>query len=171
MASYRDLINHHNEEMKDRWLISGENKFGRLFCGFKPNNIDGLGVLNWIKKQEVPLGKKVTYPRYTVAERPEKDEIYRTRITCGGDVLDYFGDVTTHTASMETIKLHWNSVLSTPGAKYCTGDISNMYLMSLLPEAEFVRFRYDLIPPRIISYYNLEDIVVDNFVYARINRA
>lgn len=72
---------------------------------------------------------------------------------------------------METIKLHWNSVLSTPGAKYCTGDISNMYLMSLLPDAEYVRFRYDLIPPRIIDYYNLDSLVIDGYVYARINRA
>ena len=43
--------------------------------------------------------------------------------------------------------------------------------MSLLPEAKFVRFRYDLIPLRIIDYYNLDGIVVDGFVYARINRA
>ena len=64
--------------------------------------------------------------------------------TCGGDRLDYDGDVTAHTASMETIKCHWNSVLSTPNAKYATGDISNMYLMSLLPDAEFVRFRWDM---------------------------
>merc|ERR1712177_62617 len=67
--------------------------------------------------------------------------------------------------------MHWNSVLSTPGAKYCTGGISNMYLMSLLPEAEYVRFCYDLIPPRIIEYYNLDPLTVDGYVYARINRA
>ena len=46
-----------------------------------------------------------------------------------------------------------------------------MYLMSLLPEAEFVRFRYDLIPPRIIEHYDLDSITVDGYVYARINRA
>ena len=43
--------------------------------------------------------------------------------------------------------------------------------MSLFPEAKFVLFRYDLIPPCIIDYYNLDNIVVDGFVYARINRA
>lgn len=118
----------------------------------------------------VPANKKCMYPRYTVVERPKKDEKDQTRITCGGDVLDYFGDVTTHTVSIETIKLHWNLVLSTPGAKYCTGDISNMYLMYLLPNAEYVQFRYDLIPPRIIAYYNLDSLVINSFVYARINR-
>ena len=67
--------------------------------------------------------------------------------------------------------MHWNSVLSTPGAKYCTGDISNMYLESLLPDAEYVRSRYDLIPPRIIQHYNLDRIAHNGFVYAKIKRA
>merc|ERR1711884_457002 len=46
MASYRNLINHYNEEMKYQWITSGENKLGRLFRGFKPNNIEGLDVLD-----------------------------------------------------------------------------------------------------------------------------
>lgn len=105
MCSYRDLITHENAEIRARWLVLGENEFGRLFRGFPPNNIDGIG-LDWIRKSEVPNGKKCTYPRHTVAVRPEKEEIYRTRITCGGDIFDYFGDVTTHTASMEMINMH-----------------------------------------------------------------
>lgn len=112
MVLYWDLINYHNVEIQDRWVTSGKNKFGQLFSGFKPNNIDGLGVLNWIKRQAVPQGKKVTsYPWYTVVERPEKAEIHHTRITCNSNVLDYFGDVMTHIVSMETIKLHWNLLL------------------------------------------------------------
>ena len=35
-CSYRDLINDSNAEVRDRWLISGENEFGRLFRGFPP---------------------------------------------------------------------------------------------------------------------------------------
>lgn len=50
------------------------------------------------------------YPHYTVDIHPEKDEPYCTQITCRCDVLDYFGDVMTHTTSMETIKIHWNCV-------------------------------------------------------------
>ena len=90
-----------------------------MFQGFKPNGklAEGLDVLSWIHKHEVPPDKDVTYPRFVVDHRPEKvDEPYRTRITCGSDRLDYFGDVTIHTVSMETIKLHWNSVQSTPNA-------------------------------------------------------
>ena len=76
-----------------------------------------------------------------------------------------------HTSSMETIKLHWNSVLLTPSAKYCTGDISNMYLMSMLPDSEYVCFKVDSIPKRIFDYYNLESKVVDGYVYTCINKA
>ena len=83
LCSYRDLITHSNPEIRARWLASGENEFSPLFRGFPPNKIDGIGVLDWIKKTEVPNGKKCTYPRYTVAMRPEKEEVDRTRITCG----------------------------------------------------------------------------------------
>ena len=149
--------------------MSGENEFGRLFQGFEPKHIEGMDILEWTTKDLIPKSKKITYPQHTVANIPEKDEVHLTRITCGGDCLDYFGDVTTHTASMETIKYHWNSVLYTPNAKYCTGDISNMYLMSLLPDAEYIRFQFSLIPPRIVEAYKL---VHDNgFTYAKIKKA
>ena len=95
---------------------------------------------------------------------PEKAEPYRTRITAGGNLLDYAGNVTTHTASMETIMCHWNSVLSTKGAKYCTGDISNMYLCSWLKDAEHVRFHIDQKPPRIIEHYKLQGSVHNGYI-------
>jgi len=71
-AKYRELINHPNEEIRKTWIKSGEDEFGRLFQGFEPNGIKGMNVLQWISRSEVPEHKKVTYPRYTVAYRPEK---------------------------------------------------------------------------------------------------
>ena len=67
--------------------------------------------------------------------------------------------------------MHWNLVISTPGSKYCTGNISNMYLMSLLQDLEYVRFQYNLIPPRTREYYGLETLIVNGYVYTRIKRA
>ena len=46
-APYRELIKHPNEEIKNRWLKSGEDEFGRLFQGFEPNGIEGMDVLTW----------------------------------------------------------------------------------------------------------------------------
>ena len=72
---------------------------------------------------------------------------------------------------METIKTHWNSFISTPNAKYCTGDISNMYLMLDLVNSEYVKFKVDMIPPRIIAYYNIQHLIHDGYINAKINKA
>ena len=46
-----------------------------------------------------------------------------------------------------------------------------MYLMSDLVESKYVKFNFKLIPQRIIDHYNLNNIVEDEFVYAKINKA
>ena len=168
--AYRDLIKHPNKKIRDRWIRAGINEFARLTQGH--GDIEGLDVVTFIPQREMPKDKKATYARYVVDYRPEKDEPWRLRITCGGDKLDYVGDTTTHSASMEVIKLQLNSIVSTVGAKCATGDISNMYLNSDLPEAEYVRFRMDLIPAEYASAHNLYAMVApDGFIYARVNKA
>ena len=72
---------------------------------------------------------------------------------------------------METFKILLNSTVSTPGAKMLTGDISNIYLNSTLPEPEYVKFKVELIPPNIIKHYNLELLIHDGYVYDQINKA
>ena len=72
---------------------------------------------------------------------------------------------------MSTIKIHQNSVISDPNAKYCTADISNMYLESLLNDPQFVRFKLAHIPPAIQDAYGLSSLASNGFVYARINKA
>jgi hypothetical protein len=112
-------------------MESGEDEFGQLFQGF--GDVEGKHVLEFIHKSEIQACNEATYARYTAAKRPEKEKQNRCRITAGGDRLEYHGNTTTHTASMETIKIHWNSMISTRGARYCTMDCSNMYLESFLP--------------------------------------
>ena len=46
-----------------------------------------------------------------------------------------------------------------------------MYLTSNLVESEYVKLNIKLIPQRNINHYNLNDIVEDGFVYAKINKA
>ena len=97
--------------------------------------------------------------------------VSRIHTTAGEDRIPYEGDVSTYTASMETIETHWNSVISTPNAKYCTGDISNMYLMSDLINSEYVKFKVDLIPPRIIQFYKIQHLIHKRYIYTKINKA
>ena len=79
----------------------------------------------------------MTYARTVCTIRPEKDEKNRTRITAGGNLITaYPGNVSTETADLETIKIRWNSILSTPGVKWTGMDISNMYLNTPLDRFE-----------------------------------
>ena len=168
--AYRDLIKHPNPKIRERWNKAGLNEFARLAQGY--GEVDGMGVVTFIAKQAMPDGKTATYARYVVDYRPEKDEPWRLRITCGGNLLEYDGNTTTHSASMETIKCQLNSIISSPGARAASADISNMYLGSDLPEAEYVRFKIELIPEDFVKQYNLRDLATsDGYVYARVNKA
>jgi hypothetical protein len=69
------------------------------------------------------------------AHRPEK----RARWTCGGDQVDYPGNVSTKTADLTTAKLIINSVLSTPGAKMVLNDLKDFYLGTPMESYEHTR--------------------------------
>ena len=71
------------------------------------------------------------------------------RITSEGDNLDYDGDTTPNFSAMETINIHWNSVISMLSFKYCTGNILNIYMESDVTSPQFIHFQYDQIPPNI----------------------
>ena len=60
--------------------------------------------------------------------RPLKEEKYRIRITGGGDKLDFCGDASSVAASLATVKLLLNSVVSTKGEKFTTADIKDFFM-------------------------------------------
>jgi hypothetical protein len=72
--------------------------------------------------------KDVTYGSFTCTFRPEKAD---PTIQAGGDKI-YPGEVAAPTADMLVAKILFNSVISTPGARFGTMDISNFYLMTPL---------------------------------------
>ena len=80
------------------------------------NETKGKDVLRLIRKDKVPAYKPVTYPRFTVAYRPEKADSYRICITAGRDKLIHDGETANYGAGMTTIKTILNSVvLHVPG--------------------------------------------------------
>eukprot|EP00804_Cyclotella_cryptica_P007378 CCRYP_002595-RA/>CCRYP_002595-RA protein AED:0.45 eAED:0.45 QI:0/-1/0/1/-1/1/1/0/113 len=106
---------------------------------------------------DVPPGRRkdITYARICANHRPEKQDPNRIRITLGGNLVHYPGDVRTR---MLTVKLLINSVISTPGAKFMSLDISNFYLMAPMDRPEFVRMHLSDFPDDVIYEYNLKDI-------------
>jgi hypothetical protein len=66
--------------------------------------------------KKIPQDRTVTYARIVVDYRPQKDDPNRVRITVGGNLINYPGELTTRTANLTTAKILWNSIISTPSA-------------------------------------------------------
>ena len=163
---FRQLIK--LEKYRTIWMHSFANELGRLAQGIR--DIPGTNTINFIPFSEVPEGEAVTYGRIVCTYRPQKDEKNRTRLTVGGNLLVALYDVSTPTADLTTAKLLFNSVISTPKARFVTFDLKNFYLETPLPKPRYMRMKLDIIPEEIIDKYNLREIAHNGWVYIRIIR-
>ena len=79
-------------------------------------------------------GKKPMYARVLVDFLPQKEDPNRVRITAGGNLIKYAGELTTRTADPTTANMLWNSVISTDSAKFMGLDIGDFYLETPMEE-------------------------------------
>ena len=87
----------------------------------------------------------------------------------GGDRTNCPFDCGTPTAELIAIKLLLNSVISTPGAKFMTIDISNFYLNIPMDRYEYMRMKLNMFPDDVIEEYNLYVNVEPNgYVYIEV---
>jgi hypothetical protein len=63
--------------------------------------------------------------RAVYADRPEKANPKRFRLTLVGDRIDYPGSTSTKTADMKTVKTLFNSISSTEDGRFMTGDLKD----------------------------------------------
>ena len=70
----------------------------------------------------------MTYAKIVCNYRPDKADPNRVWNTVGGNRINYPGDCGTPTADLILVKLLLNSVISTPGAKFMTMDISIFFI-------------------------------------------
>jgi hypothetical protein len=62
-------------------------------------------------------------------------------------------------------------VVSTPNAKFCTADVTNVYLNTPMDREEYIRIPLNLIPPEIVNEYKLLTLVDSNgSVLARVDK-
>ena len=79
----------------------------------------------------------VQYRKFKCTKRPQKiEEPNRTRLTIGWRGHCPY-DVGTPTAEMLLVKILFNSVISTPGARFMTTDISDFYLATTTDISDF----------------------------------
>ena len=112
----------------------------------------------------------MTYGRFVCELRPQKEEVERTRLTVGGNLIQYPGDASTKMADLTTAKVLWNSVLSTPGARFMCMDVKNFYLMTPLPMYEYMKMPIEIIPQEIIDQCNLHNLVHKGHVHIEIRK-
>ena len=83
--------------------------------------------------------------------RPHIAELNRTRLTVGGNRINYPGEVRTPTAGRLLVKCMLNSVISTMNAKFMCIDISNFYLITLMPRYEYLKLKLTDVRTEIIK--------------------
>ena len=102
-------------------------ELGRLSQGFGGRK-DGTNTCFFMTHDEIrriPKDRTVTYARIVVDFRDQKADPYRVRVTAGGNLITFPGELTKRTADITTSKLLWNSVISTKDAKYMCADCAN----------------------------------------------
>jgi hypothetical protein len=112
----------------------------------------------------------ITYGRFVVDIRPNKSEIHRVRLTVGGNLIQYPGDVSTHSSHLTTSKCLWNITISTEGNKYMCLDVTNFYPVTPMESFEYMCIPIKLIPQEIIDQYNLLSLVSDGHVYIEVQK-
>ena len=139
-----------------KWLQASHDEFMRLVVT-RQN-------MHFISKTDIPNGRTATYynPRCKTKLDENNNMVYRVRGTFGGDRSDYSGPSTAYVADMVTVKLHWNRTISDPNSKYCTADITDMYLFTELPvgEEEYMCIDRQDIPDTTWKFFNLDQYLI-----------
>ena len=154
----------------DHWEESCCEEIGRLAQGYPPSVPKGTDTMHFIRFDQIPSGRKATYLRLVVADRPMKANPRRVRFTVGGDKIDYPFDVRTKTADLTTAKILINSTISTPGARFMCIDIKDFYLNNPMERYEYMRIPISQIPDKIIELYNLTPLIYKDAVYVEIRK-
>jgi hypothetical protein len=93
------------------------------------------------------------------------------RLTVGGNMLDYSGDVATSTADINTYKILINRTLSTTDAAMMMMNIENYYLGTPLPRYEYICMLLSRFLEEIVNKYNLTALVINGWVYIGIRKS
>jgi hypothetical protein len=167
LSEYRKL---RKSSRGEQWEQAAADKFGRLTQGNLPHMLTGTNTMAFIRRNQVPHGRRAVDLKIVSADKPNKAMKERIRFTVHGDQVEYPDNVSTKTAALTAVKILLNSVFSTPGAEFLTGDIENFYLNNVMKRKEYMRIPIGDIPQTIIDQYNLLPLVSNGYVYVEIGK-
>jgi hypothetical protein len=139
---------------------SAANKFGRLSQGVG-RRVKGTNTIVFIQKDQIPKDrvKEVTYGSFSCNMKPNKEKKECTRLTAGGDRINYPEVIGTPTADMTLVKIMLNSAISTKGARCVMLNVNDFNINTPMKRYEYVRRNISDIPEEIIHEYKLHKLV------------
>jgi hypothetical protein len=128
-------------------------------------------TIAFLTKQQIPQSRRkdIMYGQIVCIYHSEKKDPYHTRIMMGGNLINYPNNCGTPTTDLLTVKLMFNSIISTPNAKFMTIDIKDFYLMTPMDRFEYFRMKLEFFPQDIIKEYKLRDkLDADGSVFCKV---
>jgi hypothetical protein len=122
------------------------------------NRIYNTNTIRFIHRSNIPKGRKVTYGSFVVDIKEHKEEKERTRLTVGGNQIEYPGDKYTRTAGLTTAKILINSVISTLGAEFLVIDLNSFSFDIPLGRVEYMVINLSSLPQETIKKYDLIEL-------------
>ena len=132
------------------WQTAFGKEFGNLSQGDLKTDekcTNSVFVMTHEVIKLIPKDRTVTYGRVVVDYCPQKKDPNQVRITVGGNLIQYPGELTTRTADLTTSKLLWNSILSTEEARFMGINIKSFYLETPLDRYKYMKMPLDIPPP------------------------
>jgi hypothetical protein len=115
-VEYKALL---NSSAGSLWVDGTADEIGWLASGnLLSGTTSGTETIHFIHVSQILQGKKATFLKVVVADKPNKAIKHIVRFTISGDKIDYAGDCSTKTADLTTPKCLFNGILSIPGAKF-----------------------------------------------------
>jgi hypothetical protein len=146
-------------KFRHEWEVAADDEFRKL--------ITTTQTMRPIHKHQIPADRRkdITYYNPVLKEKMKGNVLVRrVRGTLGGDRINYKGDVSARTASLEVVRTLLNSVLA-DDADFMTADITDYYLNTPLLRSEYVRVGKSQISSTIVSEYKLEAYLIDDYYY------
>jgi hypothetical protein len=85
------------------WTRGFGNECGRLFQGIR--DISRTYTCFFVTLTNIPNDRRITYGKIVCDYKPYKKDNERLRLTVGGNILDYSGDITTSMTDITTFKI------------------------------------------------------------------
>jgi hypothetical protein len=169
LMEYRHLLK--SPKHYKAWTTSFTNELGWLAQGVGGRN-KGTNTVCCIWHDQILENrcKDVTYWQICVDYWQQKEEPNRTRVTVGGNLIEYPGDISTPTAYTTMAKMVINSTILMPNAKFMCTDIKDFYLRTPMERSKYMRLPIVLIPQDIVGKYNLTIFVHKGHVYLEIQQ-